>query len=48
MADLLVQQKIKIEKELNEIVVLLTTQRRDEIAFIITEAGDLYKRIYKK
>lgn len=48
MAELLVKQKLKIDKELNEIVTLLTTQRRDEIAFIMTEASDLFKRIYKK
>lgn len=48
MADILLKQKLRIERELNEIITLLTTQRRDEIAFIMTEASDIFKRIYKK
>jgi hypothetical protein len=40
MAELLFSsQKMRVEKELNEVNTLLTTQRREEIAFIMTEAS---------
>jgi hypothetical protein len=45
---MLLQQKLKIAKELNEVITLLTTIRRDEIAFIMTEATSTYKKIYKQ
>ena len=39
MMELMITQKLKIQKELDEIILLLTTQKRQEIAFLMTEAS---------
>ena len=48
MAEILIPQRLKIEKELNEITVLLTTQKREEFAYVMTEANDFYRRCFRK
>lgn len=36
MAELMIPQRLKVEKELNEVTVLLTTQKREEVAYVMT------------
>ena len=48
MAQLLLKHRLSTDRELSEVTVLLTTQRREEIAFIMTQATETYKRMFKR
>lgn len=48
MATLLSGSKLKLEREFDELRVLLTTAKREEIRAILSEASEFYKRVYKK
>ena len=48
MAEIMMPERLKIEKELNEVTMLLTTQKREDIAYMMTSANDFYRRCFKK
>ena len=48
MAMLLAASKLKLERELDELKLLLTTSKKEEIRTILTESSEFYKRVYKK